>query len=112
MKKEVALKEQIGKTLEGFAFSPYYGHMVLSFSGGTFSALQAVGGDYPEIEEGELRYPLNFGDADLVVAGVATQEELDTLRAEQDAKYKTASAAAQETNDRCEYERLKRKYEG
>jgi hypothetical protein len=109
MRQEVKLTDAIGKTLEGIAFSWTCGQAVLTFTDGTFSTLRATRGDDPEIEEDDLSFE-DFGDTELIRAGVATADELEALRqarkAESEARWKRDS----EARDRAEFERLKRKF--
>ena len=112
MKKEVKLDEAIGKTLTAVGFSEKYGmcspQAVLVFGDGTFTTL-GVAYSYPEdngqIEESELYMP-EFWDHELIRVGIATQEELDRMRA----KRAAVAEADHKKHQKAQYEALKREF--
>lgn len=110
MKTEVKLTESIGKTLAAVAFSESYckGQCVLAFTDGTFATLGIDRGcergeDWIMQEELSL---FDFGDDELVRAGIVTAEEIATMRKDRDRKL----AAERDARLRQEFERLKCKF--
>lgn len=110
MKQEVRFNECIGKTIEGMAFEVCGPQLVITFTDGTFSALEAENlSDEPddvEITESKLD-PLKFGPTDVVRLGIMSGEEIGNLRIERQA----AVLAASENDARQLYESLKARFE-
>ena len=109
MQTEVKIKDAIGKTLEGIVFSYTCGQALLKFTDGTFTVLGVFINYAGEGEVGETTLDLhNFGNDKLIDAGIATAEELETIRAKRIADMLAVWAQ----RDLKEYERLKCKFEG
>ena len=108
MKQEITYTEAIGKTIEAIELSHTSGGMIIVFTDGTFTHFEVHHGyhdDAPEIMWSKLDL-LDFGDDQLITAGVISQDELDQIRKQKSAKFK----AKKEAYDRQEYERLKKKF--
>ena len=109
MKQEIKLTQALGKTLESVAFSFDCAQAVLVFTDGTFSTIGRWLDDDPgdeRIMEDSLNWD-DFGDAQLIRVGVSTQDELNNIRAIQQAQFKQEY----EVRDKAEFERLKKKFE-
>lgn len=112
MKTEVTLREAVGKVLTNVAFSEWAnsGKCVLVFSDETFTTLGIERGyeaDDEEIREDKINL-LEFGDEILVRVGIATREELATIRSERKKRMEDEIQARTHERDLREFERLKR----
>ena len=108
MKQEIKLTEALGKTLENVAFSYTSRQAVLVFTGGTFSTFGIWHGYEPgdeSITEDSLEME-DFGDAELIRVGVATEDEINSIRAVQQEQCQQHF----EARDKAEFERLKKKF--
>lgn len=107
MKTEIKLSEAIGKTLATVEFA-LSGQCVIIFNDDTFTTLGIEQGYDPgdeQIVEDRLNI-FEFGDTALVRVGIATFDELMAMRQAKNDKRQ----AEQEIRERCEFERLKRKF--
>ncbi|MES2180677.1 MAG: hypothetical protein V4493_01080 [Pseudomonadota bacterium] len=112
MRKEIKLEDCIGKTLENFAFSGTFNseQMVLTFTDGTFTTIEAtVSYDCPELAECKLKL-FEFDRDELEKVGIATVEEVKTLRDEQNRVADLKRQLQNEANERATFERLKKKF--
>lgn len=110
MKKEVGIKESIGKVLIAVEFSEGYqgSQCVFVFNDDTFLTIGIDRGYDPsddKICEDKLKI-FNFGDEALVRAGIVTPKEIASMREERDRKLKEDF----EAREREELERLKIKF--
>lgn len=114
MKTEVKMTEAVGKTLAAVEFSEGYcgGQCVLAFTDGTFATLGVERGyerGDEEITEDTLAL-FDFGDENLVRAGIVTADELAAMREDRNRQQRAGYERLQEARDRQEFERLKRKF--
>jgi len=108
VKTQIKLTEAIGRTLTAAEWNWRGGELLLAFSDDAFALLEVSRGyeaGDEEICDGHLD-PLDFGDAQLVRAGVFTEAQLNTMRAEK----RAAQAATWDEHERQLYERLREKF--
>lgn len=108
MKQEITLVDCIGRTVKGVAESYCGPYLIITFTDDTFTMLGIKRGYDPcdnEIVSEELAL-FDFGDSALVDAEIVTWEELESLRADRDAKRKSEWA----DRELAEYNRLAMKY--
>jgi hypothetical protein len=106
-----AFAEMEGKTISGVS-KPHYHTALISFTDGTFIALEAHGERddiYLEALEGDeaIEWALSLGPT-ATALGICTMEERRAWEEEQSRQAKEYREAC----ERKEYERLKRKFEG
>lgn len=109
MMKELSLEQCQGLKFLGYACSWTSGQAVLVFEGEVFAVLEARS-DYDEclsVEEGKLKLR-EFGDDQLVKAGLISREEIEAQSKARRERFR----AMQELQDYKEYKCLKRKFEG
>lgn len=98
-----------GKTIKGvFLGSGRNSPRVMVFTDENFLYLTAIV-DYEgdaDIDITKTFDPLSFGDANLLEAGIMTQDEIDTMRSD----YKAREKSLYEAREREEFERLKVKF--
>ena len=106
MLQEITMEEakKEGKAIAGYDFSFSGQQMVIVFCDGTFTTL---GISYEEIEESDLELS-QFGDDKLIELGIITAKELKAIESEKDRKY----AEIREKEQKAQYERLKKIYDG
>lgn len=113
--RAVGMEEAEGKTLQAVEFSSGSskgGQCLLVFSDRTFSVL-GVDRGYERGDEVITEATLDlfqFGDSELIRAGITTAEEMSTLRKQAEGLAEVRSRERQERSDRAEYERLQRKF--
>ena len=105
--EEITLEQARGETIANFVFS-YDGDMLITFKSGAyifFTMQREDYGDDMKIIAAELK-PLEFGEADLIKAGIFTEKELDEMRV----LHSDTAKLRQEETERAQYSRLKKKY--
>lgn len=108
MKREVKLSECVGKTIENMAFESYGPQLLITFTDGTFTAVEAEpdsSDDTTVITEATAQL-LCFPAATVIALGIMTPEEMEeTLR-----NRSKAHAESARESDRRLFETLKTRY--
>ena len=80
MQKQIKLSDAIGKVFVGFAADAYNGQAVLKFEDETFATIGVRDYDgYFQLLEEQLDWQ-KFDQSTLVTTGIATKEEINTLK--------------------------------
>lgn len=108
MMTEVSIERVVGRKFKGFWGSYTSGQAILVFDG-AFTTLTARldRDDNVEITAGERLKVEDFGDDALIRAGVISKAEMDAAALERREAWK----ARNESWERADYERLKKKFE-
>ena len=108
MKTEIKMSDAIGKIIKDFAFSgTYNGQAVIVFDDDTFATLGIQFG-YEHMDADIVEKELNiteFGDSEIERVGIATEQELEEIRKQQDELWRENQRLA----DLEQLERLKKR---
>lgn len=109
MTQQINLFDAIGKTIAAVSIGNCDQTCLVLFDDGTFATIDATGGGdscYFELTTKEEFDPLEFGDTKLALLGIYSSKELDSMRKERLAKYRTQA----EERERRLFESLQKKY--